>query len=79
MSKIRSYFHALTMGLIVTFLVSCAGRYTEHVDKHQGIPIIFDTDIGTDIDDAGALAILHVMADRGQARILATILSLIHI
>jgi inosine-uridine nucleoside N-ribohydrolase len=36
------------------------------------VPIIFDTDIGTDVDDAGALAILHVMADRGEARILAT-------
>ncbi len=34
--------------------------------------IIFDTDIGTDVDDAGALAILHIMADRGEARILAT-------
>jgi hypothetical protein len=37
------------------------------------VPIIFDTDIGTDVDDAGALAILHVLADRGEARILATI------
>ncbi len=34
--------------------------------------IIFDTDIGTDVDDAGALAILHVLADRGEAEILAT-------
>lgn len=39
----------------------------------QAVPIIFDTDIGTDVDDAGALAILHVLADRGEARILATI------
>ena len=37
------------------------------------VPIIFDTDIGTDVDDAGALAILHVLADRGEARILTTI------
>lgn len=36
-----------------------------------GVPIILDTDIGTDVDDAGALAILHVLADRGEARILA--------
>jgi inosine-uridine nucleoside N-ribohydrolase len=34
--------------------------------------VIFDTDMGTDVDDAGALAILHVLADRGEAEILAT-------
>jgi inosine-uridine nucleoside N-ribohydrolase len=41
-------------------------------DPRHAVPIIFDTDIGTDVDDAGALAILHVMADRGEAKILAT-------
>jgi inosine-uridine nucleoside N-ribohydrolase len=42
---------------------------------HAAAPValIFDTDIGTDVDDAGALAILHVLADRGEVRILATI------
>jgi inosine-uridine nucleoside N-ribohydrolase len=36
------------------------------------VPIIFDTDMGPDVDDAGALAILHVLTDRGEAKILAT-------
>jgi inosine-uridine nucleoside N-ribohydrolase len=36
-----------------------------------GVPIILDTDIGTDVDDAGALAMLHALARRGEARILA--------
>jgi len=35
--------------------------------------VIFDTDIGGDIDDAGALAVLHHLADLGDAEILATI------
>ncbi len=35
------------------------------------VPIILDTDIGTDVDDAGALAMLHALAYRGEARILA--------
>ncbi len=35
--------------------------------------IILDTDIGVDVDDAGALAVLHTLADRGEARILATV------
>lgn len=39
------------------------------------VPILFDTDMDTDCDDAGALAMLHVLADRGEATILATVVS----
>ncbi len=37
--------------------------------------IILDTDLGSDCDDAGALAVLHALADLGEARILACIFS----
>lgn len=37
--------------------------------------IIFDTDLGPDYDDVGALAFLHSMADSGKAEILATVAS----
>ena len=33
--------------------------------------ILFDTDIGGDCDDAGALALLHGLCDRGEAELLA--------
>lgn len=33
--------------------------------------VIFDTDVGGDIDDAGALAMLHALADRGEIELLA--------
>lgn len=33
--------------------------------------IIFDTDIGGDCDDAGALALLHRLCDKGEAELLA--------
>lgn len=33
--------------------------------------VIFDTDVGGDVDDAGALAVLHALADRGEIEILA--------
>jgi len=36
----------------------------------QPVRVIFDTDLGPDSDDAGALAVLHALADRGEARIL---------
>ncbi|WP_114936486.1 nucleoside hydrolase [Mucilaginibacter endophyticus] len=41
--------------------------------KHNPIPVIFDTDIAGDYDDVGAMALLHAFADKGEAKILATI------
>src|SRR5579863_3572768 len=35
------------------------------------VPVIFDTDMGNDIDDALALALLHALETRGECRILA--------
>lgn len=39
------------------------------------VPVIFDTDIGPDYDDVGAITLLHAFADSGRARILATMAS----
>lgn len=41
----------------------------------QKVSIIFDSDIGPDYDDIGAISILHAMADKGECNILATIAS----
>ncbi len=35
------------------------------------VPIILDTDIQTDVDDVGAVAVAHALADRGEAELLA--------
>ncbi len=37
------------------------------------VSIIFDSDIGPDYDDVGAMALLHAFADNGEAKILATV------
>ena len=37
--------------------------------------VIFDTDMGSDVDDAGALAVLHRLADLGEAEIAGVIFS----
>lgn len=39
------------------------------------VNIIFDSDMDGDCDDVAALALLHVLADRGEAKILATVAS----
>jgi len=58
------------VGLVGVLLAGC--RSGGSLAYGQAVPIIFDTDIGTDVDDAGALAILHILADQGEAEILAT-------
>ncbi len=36
----------------------------------QAVPVIFDTDMGNDVDDALALAMLHALESRGECRLL---------
>ena len=42
-------------------------------DVPRPVKVIFDTDMYTDFDDAGALACLHALADAGECEILATV------
>jgi len=54
------------IGISLLFL-SCA-----KIKNQSNIPkIIFDTDMGSDCDDVGALALLHVFADQRKAEILS--------
>lgn len=39
------------------------------------LPVIFDTDMDSDVDDVAALAKLHVMADRGEVELLGVMVS----
>ena len=55
--------------IILLLFVSCS-QPTAEIPK-----IIFDTDLGPDYDDVGALAFLHAMADSGKTEILATVSS----
>jgi len=45
------------------------------VKERAPVNVIFDTDIGSDCDDAGAMAVLHKLADKGEINILGTIFS----
>jgi inosine-uridine nucleoside N-ribohydrolase len=43
--------------------------------QQKPVSVIFDSDMGPDYDDVGAITLLHAFADSGQANILATIAS----
>jgi len=40
-------------------------------ESGKPVPVIFDTDMGNDVDDAFALAMLHSLIDRGECDLLA--------
>jgi inosine-uridine nucleoside N-ribohydrolase len=44
-------------------------------NKSEPVRVIFDSDMGPDYDDVGAITLLHSFADSGKANILATIAS----
>jgi pyrimidine-specific ribonucleoside hydrolase len=62
----------LTLLILTVFLIGCTN--SPEIKDNQ-VKIIFDTDLGPDYDDVGALALLHAMADSGKAEILATVAS----
>src|SRR3954451_8371596 len=57
------YLRTLAVLLSMTFLC-CAQK-----------PVIFDTDMGNDVDDALAVAILHSLTSRGECRLLGVTLT----
>lgn len=53
-----------------------SGGLTDPASRPAGKPrVIFDTDMAGDCDDVAALALLHILADRGEVEILATVAS----
>lgn len=67
----RSYV-ILSGVLLILMIGSVRGQSAK---KETPVPVIFDTDMGPDYDDVGAITLLHAFADQGQAHILATIAS----
>lgn len=62
--------------LRILLLVLCFLNASCLQAQHEKAPaIIFDTDMGPDYDDVGAITLLHAFADSGRANILATIAS----
>ena len=67
----RSYL-ILPYVLLILMIGPVCGQSAK---KEAPVPVIFDTDMGPDYDDVGAITLLHAFADEGQAKILATIAS----
>lgn len=62
------------LGLVMVSVAMVTGRGSPALaDQPPGEPVrlIFDTDMGNDVDDAMALAIIHALESRGECKLLA--------
>lgn len=64
---LKTVFSLLPVLLLMAGITKIANA--QQVNELQYV--IFDTDVGGDVDDAGALAVLHALADKGNIEILA--------
>lgn len=69
----RASFCSVLLLLIISLTFSIAGAANAALSagEHHSVPVIFDTDIGNDVDDVLALSVLHALQTRGDCRILA--------
>lgn len=65
----------VALGISLATIVALSLSLGVHVCAAEPPAVIFDTDIGSDCDDAGALAVMHALADAGELRILGVIFS----
>ncbi|HWB25879.1 MAG TPA: nucleoside hydrolase [Chitinophagaceae bacterium] len=61
--------------LFIFFCLVCCLTVLHAQKATTAAPIIFDSDMGPDYDDVGAITILHAFADSGRVKILATVAS----
>jgi len=65
----------LAYPFFILILILACDSASNKKDVPEKVKIIFDTDIGSDCDDAGAIAVLHKLADKGEIEILGVIFS----
>lgn len=59
--------------LSVLIVFTSSGWSVKYQKPGKGVKIIFDTDMGPDFDDVGAITVLHALAAKGECEILATV------
>jgi hypothetical protein len=47
-----------------------AGPLAAAEGVREAVRLVFDTDLGNDVDDAMALCMIHALADRGECQLL---------
>jgi inosine-uridine nucleoside N-ribohydrolase len=67
-----SKFYRVRISIVgILSLIAAVGIARAEDAVKRPIPLIFDTDIGNDIDDALALGVIHALESRGECKLLA--------
>jgi inosine-uridine nucleoside N-ribohydrolase len=67
---IQTETNLLRLVLVAALSIGLSARAADYPGVSPPVKIIFDTDIGNDVDDALALGLLHALADRGACELL---------
>lgn len=68
----------VTILTLFIMAVTPSNLLAEGAEKMNPKKVIFETDMSTDVDDVGALAVLHALADNGEVEILAISFNEVH-
>ena len=71
----RTLFSRLKKVGIIGIMVACSLINSWVWANEPPVPVILDTDISSDVDDVGAIAVLHSLANEGRVDILAMMVS----
>jgi inosine-uridine nucleoside N-ribohydrolase len=74
----KSRMSKITILVLCTLMLGSLMTVRSQESRKKRPLIIFDTDMGPDYDDVGAIAILHALERKGECRILATLASDAH-
>ena len=78
MNALRSFAGAFFVGILVAAAVNATAVVAQDAAAGQPIPLIFDTDIGNDVDDVLALGMIHSLQSRGVCHLLAVTITKDH-
>ncbi len=71
-----SYQQKITLFIFLIVFVSCIVLFVGYQKRGEPpVSLILDTDIASDVDDVGAVALLHGLANQGKVLILAEMVS----
>ena len=77
---LRRNLKVLSLATVLTLftMMTPSNLQAQNTEETSPKKVIFETDMSTDVDDVGALAVLHALADSGEAEILAISFNEVH-
>ena len=76
--RVLKVSYLVTILTFFTMIMTPSNLLAEGTEEMHPKKVIFETDMCTDVDDVGALAVLHALADNGEVEIIAISYNEVH-